>query len=153
MRAEHIITVITNYYHTDISFISNNNRLSKSIKIRFTIYYFLRKHTLLTLTSIGKIFNKRHGTVLNALQKASDLMSYDVAYKKEILDICRLLNVVSNEVIIDNQQLCQEIIYDLITTDVILFKKLNITQEKRHILYEFLKINNEQISKIENGDN
>ena len=35
----------------------------------------------MTLTSIGKIFNKRHGTVLNALQKASDLMSYDVAYK------------------------------------------------------------------------
>lgn len=64
--------VLVNVFNTNTRELSHPCRRSGLVNIRFACMYLIRRYQKLSITEIGRIYNRTHATVLHGLRKAED---------------------------------------------------------------------------------
>src|SRR3972149_6360316 len=72
--------------HLDVRFddLKTKCRIREYVHARHIIFYFLKKHTSLTLKSMGEIFNRDHTTVIHGLENLNDIIATEQTVKADI---------------------------------------------------------------------
>jgi hypothetical protein len=84
---------IASYYNLSEELCFGSKKRNRDIiTVRHLCIYFSRKRQDLTCVELGKVFECNHATVLHAIGKINDLLSYDKRLKKEVEEINQLLN-------------------------------------------------------------
>jgi chromosomal replication initiation ATPase DnaA len=77
--------------HYNIDFIelkNNTSRKKEYIDVSTIIYYMIKCYRpKISLTAIGRIFNRDHATILHHINKINNLMSYDNELKEQVAAI------------------------------------------------------------------
>lgn len=81
---EKIIQVVCDHFGLNADHLKSSCRDKELVHARHVIFYFLRKHTSISLKNAGRIFNRDHTTVLHGLDKLSDIMDTEPAVKAEV---------------------------------------------------------------------
>ena len=69
----------------EVEGMNTENRTHDLAHRRYYLMYFLRRNTGLSLDAIGKLFNKHHATVINALRRHYEFIQFaDDFYLKNI---------------------------------------------------------------------
>ena len=64
------------------------NRTSSMAHQRYFLMHFLRNNTTLSLTTIGRLFDRDHATVMNGLKRHDEFIEYnDTVYKQNVASI------------------------------------------------------------------
>lgn len=84
ITADKIITVVCEHLKLTVEQIRGKSRSKEFVYARHLIFYFLRKHTTLTLKSAGELFNRDHTTVIHALENLQDIMDTEPPVKDEV---------------------------------------------------------------------
>ena len=69
-----IITACADYFGQDPY---KKTRIRKTVECRMFCYLFLRRHTSMSLKSMGLLFGQDHTTVINALKTIKDVIHTD----------------------------------------------------------------------------
>lgn len=71
------------------------NRTQDKAHQRYFLMNYLRENTTLSLTSIGKMFDRNHATIMNCLKRHNDYTEYgDKNYSKNVASIKEYLEQV-----------------------------------------------------------
>jgi hypothetical protein len=73
-------------FKLNVEDIRKNTRLAEVVDARKIAYYILRKKYHLSYSSIGKVFNKNHATVMHNLKSVKGLLEYDIIFKEKFND-------------------------------------------------------------------
>lgn len=76
--------VVEDYFSVDIG---KNTREKQYITARSYFYKLLRDNTNMTLSRIGKVFNKNHATVLHSIKQLEGHINYDNYIETEYLSL------------------------------------------------------------------
>ena len=57
--------------------IKSNSRERKLVWIRYALYNYLKTVGSMTLTEIGKVFNRDHATVIHGIKKHNDFINWN----------------------------------------------------------------------------
>lgn len=86
--ADKVLKICTEYYGVNMY---KKTRVRHIVEPRQVAYYFLKKYTRMSLSSIGKIFNQDHATALHAVKKISGLVLYDKKIRDEVSELNPLI--------------------------------------------------------------
>jgi len=90
ITSEKIIEVTARYFEIDEDELKSTKRNKEILLPRQVAMYIMKEKTDITVTSIGKIFDKDHSTVLNAIGKIRKKVEIDEdGIKSEISDIIK----------------------------------------------------------------
>ncbi len=87
VSSKRIVRVVCDYYNIDTEYVSNKNRLRKYAIPRFICMFLIKEKTNLTLSEIGRLFNRDHATTIHAIRKVKDLIEFDKQLKQELWEI------------------------------------------------------------------
>jgi hypothetical protein len=73
-------------FKLNVEDIRKNTRLAEVVDARKIAYYILREKYQLSYSSIGKVFNKNHATVMHNLKSVKGLLEYDIIFKEKFND-------------------------------------------------------------------
>jgi chromosomal replication initiator protein len=86
-KANFIINEIGRHYGLSTDYFKIKSRKQDLIKARQIAMYFIRSYTKFSLEGIGKLFNKDHATVLNAIRNVTNYIETDKIYKNELINL------------------------------------------------------------------
>lgn len=81
---ERIITMVCDHFNLNPEHIKTKRRVKEHVHARHVIFYFLRKHTKMTLKTAGELFNRDHTTVIHGLENLSDIMDTEPLVRSEV---------------------------------------------------------------------
>lgn len=81
---EKIITTVCDYFVLSVDVVKSKSRAKEHVYARHVIFYFLRKHTNMTLKSSGALFNRDHTTVIHGLDNLRDIMDTEPVVRSEV---------------------------------------------------------------------
>lgn len=81
---ERIIKVVCDHLDVDADGLKGKCRVKDLVYARHIIFYFLRKHTSVTLKIAGELFNRDHTTVVHGLKYLQDLIDTEPLVRSEI---------------------------------------------------------------------
>ena len=84
---EDIQKTVAEYFGLKMNDILGNKRPKNIAEARLIAMYLSRKHTTLSLTEIGQSFGKTHATILNAMQKVSEMNKNSEDARRNIMQI------------------------------------------------------------------
>lgn len=81
LERDRIVKAVCDYFKISKTSLVRGGRHTKYAHARYIAFLLLHKHTVLTKSEIGKIFNKDHTTVIHGIKKVNDLISvnYEIA--------------------------------------------------------------------------
>jgi len=82
--ATDIINSVADHYSFSVSEIIGRRRHIDVIEARHVAIYLIRKTCRQSLYSIGAMFKRDHGTILNAVHRIQDRMDVDPKFKAKI---------------------------------------------------------------------
>jgi chromosomal replication initiator protein len=91
-KAMFIIKEIGSYFGLPEDYNKLKSRKGELIKARQIAMYFIKKHTILSLHEIGRLFNKDHSTVISAIRNVNNYIDTDKNYKSEMLIIRTIID-------------------------------------------------------------
>jgi chromosomal replication initiation ATPase DnaA len=77
--------------------IYSNTRVQNIVYARHLFSYLCRKELRLSLQTIGRIINRDHSSIINAVRKAQDLIDYDKQYRQLYKQTIKLLGSYMHE--------------------------------------------------------
>lgn len=147
---DEIISIICNFYNVDPSLVLSKSRKKELVRVRFVCWFFIQKNLNISTQKIGNKFNRNHASVLHGISVVNFEYETYEDFRAEIKNIwLRMKFSVEFEKYDIKENVYREIIMNLVTTDINLFKKLNLEPDLRSWIYKDLKIDKEQIKKIE----
>lgn len=126
--ADRVMKTCITYYGVNIR---QKTRVRHICEARQVTYYFLKKYSDMSLSSIAKLFNQNHATVLHAIKKISDLVLFD----KKIRDEVSELNQIIRRSVVIEADLVSEEIRDHLNLVRMLIKKRNSLKEKTNVVH------------------
>lgn len=77
--------------------LSTKSRNRELVEARHAAMFLIRKHTSLSLTEAGQLFNRDHATVLHAIKNVKNLIETDKAFRNKFLSVegCGTENIVN----------------------------------------------------------
>lgn len=79
--------IVARHRRINVECLYSSRREQFEVESRAIVYLLARKHTSATFTMIGKVFNRDHGTVLNGLQMARNLMDTEPKFA-QVVGLC-----------------------------------------------------------------
>lgn len=79
-----IINLINEYFSVNCI---SNNRNGQVVKARQLAIHFIKLYLNLSITSIGKIFNKHHATILHSLNTVNNRSITNKKYRMQMEDV------------------------------------------------------------------
>lgn len=90
MKGRFIANVVSEYYKTDLT---NKSRHHSVVRPRQIAMYLCHKFTRLSYSQIGNIFGGyNHTTVMNAVFRINDLLTFDEFIENDVNKIMEILN-------------------------------------------------------------
>ncbi|MDR0303979.1 MAG: chromosomal replication initiator protein DnaA [Chitinispirillales bacterium] len=87
-----ILNTICSYYKIDLKELKSKSRIAHIAYARRVAAYFLKKHTPLSLHSIGaELGGKNHSTILHSIKEVKNKIANDDKFSKELKDISDIL--------------------------------------------------------------
>ena len=125
ITSEKIIEVTARYFEIDEDELKSTKRNKEILLPRQVAMYIMKEKTDITVTSIGKIFDKDHSTVLNAIGKIRKKVEIDEdGIKSEISD--------NEDIYISDINSCIKNIYSCLDTKKIKFNELKMIDSRYH---------------------
>lgn len=90
-KIKQISHIVALHFNLTIVDILGKSRRRELVDARSIIMYFAFKKTKLSLSAIGRFFNKNHSTVIYSRNNAENLMFSDKEFNKNVIEIARLL--------------------------------------------------------------
>jgi chromosomal replication initiator protein len=90
---ETIIQIVSEFYHIDINLLKSKKKNGPVVRARQLSMYLCSKMTDKSLKVIGDMFNRDHSTVINSINKISDIEKSDAEMRKEIEELSYHINV------------------------------------------------------------
>lgn len=87
IHEDHILEVINDLFKTDVIKYARTRRREHT-ELRHLCWYMMYKHSHLSLSQIGRKFNKNHATVLHGLKKMDDFLEYYEPIKTKYAMLC-----------------------------------------------------------------
>lgn len=84
ITSDKIITTVCDHLNLNIEQVKSKSRAKELVYARHLIFYFIRKHTTVTLKSAGDLFNRDHATVIHALHNLQDIMDTELVVRTEV---------------------------------------------------------------------
>lgn len=84
VNSKTIVSRICEHFKITYESLKCKSRVRELVYPRQACMYLLSKHTAMTLTAIGVLFDRDHTTVIHALQNIKDLMTIDDRIAREI---------------------------------------------------------------------
>lgn len=81
---EKIIEIVCDYFNLTHEALKGKCRSKELVHARHVIFYFIRRHTSMTLKSTGQLFNRDHTTVIHGLENLNDIMDTEPVVKSEV---------------------------------------------------------------------
>ena len=78
---EIIIETVLDHFDLKYEILKCRSRLMEYVKARYIIMYFCKQYTNLSLSTIGRIFNKDHCTVMFGVQQVAIQMEVNKDYR------------------------------------------------------------------------
>jgi len=101
MLAEFVKTMVCSFYQIDTKVLNSNNRKREVVKCRQTVMYILKKNSGMSLSTIGRLFNKNHATVLHAIRAINDEMFWNKELCKELEELEQIV-VYKSKTLVDS---------------------------------------------------
>jgi chromosomal replication initiator protein len=79
-----IIEIVCNHYDLQFEALATKCRIKEHVHARHVIFYFLKKHTKMTLKTMGEMFNRDHTTVIHGVEKLHDIIETEPEVKADI---------------------------------------------------------------------
>ena len=97
IEAAEIVKVVCNYFEIGFEELESNSRKRDLVYVRDMAIYTLTEHTMLSLKSIGEIFNRDHTSVIHAREKVKanlldDKYTFHERYLVDYGNILKRLN-------------------------------------------------------------
>lgn len=88
-----IVEIVFNHLDISMDEMTTFHRKRELVEARQISMYFIKKcFKNMTLSEIGKLFNRDHATVLYSVKHISELIKFNVAFKKKIDVLIGVLN-------------------------------------------------------------
>jgi len=103
LTVQTITSEVARYYQVDESDIYSRTRRGDCIKLKYTCIHFIKAHTIMTLSAIGREFPGingylDHATVMHALRSVSDRYDTDKTYRAEINELSSIFEAMKDDV-------------------------------------------------------
>jgi hypothetical protein len=83
-EANLIMGIVCEYYRVTAEQLTSASRKTDVVTPRAIVMYLMRRYSPLSLKRIGEILDRDHTTVIHAVDKVTDRMSYDEEFEKEV---------------------------------------------------------------------
>jgi len=85
-KESHVISVVCKYFDVPESYVMSHSRLQRYVMPRHIIMYYLTEKAKMSLTNVGKLFNRDHTTIIHAKNAVITQlrMSFDNDYKTHV---------------------------------------------------------------------
>lgn len=88
LRTMNVVSIVEEIIEVeDMTF---KNRTSCKAHQRYYLMNFLRQNTTLSLTTIGKLFDRDHATVMNGIKRHDEFMQYNDKFYKQNVESIKL---------------------------------------------------------------
>jgi len=84
---EKIINAICEHFKITKTNLVRGGNYPKYSHARYIAFMLLHKHTVLTKSEIGRMFNKDHTTVIHGIRKVQDMISINLEISDHIFEI------------------------------------------------------------------
>ncbi len=85
LQSTDIEKIVSKYYDRDIEKLRSKTRHREDVECRQVIMFFLKTCSKMTLTQIGRRFNRDHTTVIYAIQTVYDAIETNPHFKSQIV--------------------------------------------------------------------
>lgn len=86
-----LMEICCNYFGVTEKEVRGWRRFRRIVTARQVFFYLLKKFTKLTLTGIGKEFNRDHTTIIHSIKTVNGFIQIDPDFKKDIENIETIL--------------------------------------------------------------
>jgi chromosomal replication initiation ATPase DnaA len=110
MKISHtkIKNIVASYYDITVNMIDSVNRSAMYRKPRFIYCYLAYEYSNLSLSDIARDISKNHASVINAIKKTRNELSYNKEFKEEVEFLtAKLFNCDLEPNTIDLLEICQ----------------------------------------------
>ena len=146
-QADAIKEIVAAHYQVPLEYILEKGRNVERVRARQALTYLLRKHTQLSLKSIGlAVGGQDHTTVLNALQKVQDLLETDSEYRSTVMFLSREISIKSKAAMSYNV-LVDGVGYKVSMIEIMAIEQSN-TEQMNHLI-ELIKQQYNPVFKAE----
>lgn len=95
-KKDEISKAVVNETGVSLENLMSRKRTSEIVEARQIFFYLCDKFTDLTFTCIGKTLNRHHATVIYAVNRVPDLMTYDKMFKQKVLSLQNKIETILN---------------------------------------------------------
>ena len=97
--AQFVKEIVCNYYDVDYNLMLSKSRTINAVKCRQISMYLIRKHTTLSLPSIGKMFNKNHATIIHSIKTMENHIEWEKDLSNEVDELEKIIVLKTNAMV------------------------------------------------------